>query len=55
MSAFHPTAAEERTSQIVRLVPIIADIAPRAAFTGAALRRFYGLLCRHLHRNIGHG
>jgi hypothetical protein len=31
--------------------------APRgqAALNGAALRISYGLLCRHLHRNIGHG
>ena len=31
--------------------------APRgqSALNGAALRISYGLLCRHLHRNIGHG
>ena len=33
----------------------IAAIASRAAFNGSALRISYGLLCRHLHRNIGHG
>jgi hypothetical protein len=27
----------------------------QAAFSGTALRIFCGLLCRHLHRNIGHG
>jgi hypothetical protein len=31
--------------------------APRgkAVFNGTALRISFGLLCRHLHRNIGHG
>src|SRR5262249_44546667 len=34
-----------------------AGQAPRgqAALNGAALRISYGLLCRHLHRNIGRG